>query len=75
MSVADGADEDDTAKGDDGVSADDDDEGVDAGGGTDAICTALVGDDADENAGAAGAAAGPEGIRSKRRSAPSEPML
>ena len=70
MSVPDGADEDDAAEGDDGVHADDD-----AGGGADAICTVLVGDDADENAGAAGAVAGPDGIRSERRSAPSEPML
>ena len=74
MPVLDGADEDDTAEGDDGMSADDD-AGVDAGGGADAICTALVGDDADENAGTAGAAAGSDGIRSERRSAPSEPML
>ena len=74
MSVADGADEDDAAEGDDGMLADGD-AGVDAGGGANAICTALVGDDADENAGAAGAAAGPDGIRSERCSAPSEPML
>ena len=74
MPVPDGGDEDDAAEGDDGMAADDD-AGVDAGGGADAICTALVGDDADENAGAAGATAGPDGIRSERRSAPSEPML
>ena len=69
MLVADGADEDDAAEGDDGMVVEGD-EDVDAGGGADAICTALVGDDADENAGA-----GPDGIRSERRSAPSEPML
>ena len=74
MSVADGADEDDAVEGDDGMSADDD-AGVDAGGDADLICTALIGDDADENAGAAGATAGPDGIRSGRRSAPSVPML
>ena len=74
MLVPDGADEDDAAEGDDGMAADDD-AGVDAGGGVDAICTAFVGDDADENVGAAGAAAGPNGIRSERRSAPSELML
>ena len=71
--MQDGADEDSAAEGDDGVLADD---GADVDvGGADAICTALVGDDADENAGAAGAAAGPDGIRSERRIAPSEPML
>ena len=74
MLVADGADEDDAAEGDDGVVVEGD-EDVDAGGGADAICTASVGDDADEIAGAAEAAAGPDGIRSERRSAPSEPML
>ena len=74
MFVVNDADEDAAAEGDDGMAADDD-AGVDAGGGADAICTALVGDDADENAGAAEAAAGPDGIRSERRSAPSEPML
>ena len=74
MLVSDGADEDDAAEGDDGVIVDGD-ANVDAGGGADAICTALVGDDADENAGAAGAAAGPDGIRSERRNTPSEPML
>ena len=68
------ADEDGAVEGDDSMLADDD-AGVDAGGGADAICTALVGDDADESAGAAGAAAGPDGIRSERRSAPSESML
>ena len=60
-SAQDDADEDDVAE---------DDAGVDADGGADAICTAFVGDDADENAGVAG----PDGIRSERRSAPSEPM-
>ena len=74
MSVPDGADEDDAAEGDEGVAADDG-AGVDADSDADAICTALVGDDADESAGAAGAAAGPDEIRSERRSAPSEPML
>ena len=74
MFVPDDADEDGAAEGDDGMVADDD-AGIDVGGGADVICIALVGDDADENAGAAGAAAGPDGIRSKRRSAPSEPML
>ena len=74
MLVSDGADEDDAAEGDDGMVADDDAD-VDAGGGADAICTALVGDDADEKARAAGAAAGSDGIRSERRSVPSEPML
>ena len=74
MLDSDSADEDDAAEGDDGLFADDD-AGVDAGGGADAICTAFVGDDADEIAGAAEAAAGPDGIRSERRSAPSEPML
>ena len=74
MFVSDGADEDDAAEGDDGVIINDDAD-VDAGGGADAICTALVGDDADERVGAAEAAAGPDGIRSERRSAPSEPML
>ena len=73
MPVSDGVDE-DGVDGDAGVDADDD-AGVDAGGGADAICTALVGDDADENAGAARVVAGPDGIRSERRSAPSEPML
>ena len=62
MLVSDGADEDD-ADGDAGVDADDD-AGVDAGGSGDAICIALDGD-----------GAGPDGIRSERRSAPSEPML
>ena len=52
MSVPDGADEDDAAEGDEGVAADDD-AGVDAEGGADAICTAPVGDDADESAGVA----------------------
>ena len=70
MSVTDGADEDDAVEGHDGGAADDD-----AGVGVDAICTALIGDDADENAGAAGAAAGSGGIRSERRSAPSELKL
>ena len=70
MPIPGGDDEDDAAEGDDGVAAD-----VDAGVGADAICTALVGDDADENAAAAEAAAGSDGIRSERRSAPSEPML
>ena len=74
MFVPDDADEDGAAKGDAGMVADDD-AGVDAGGGADATCTTLVGDDADENAGAAGSTAGPDGIRSERRSAPSEPML
>ena len=74
MLVRGGVDEDDAAEGDEGVVVDDD-AGVDADGGADAICTAPVGDDADESAGAAGAAAGPDGIRSERRSAPSEPML
>ena len=74
MLVMNDADEDVAAEGDDGMVADDD-AGVDADGGADAICTASVGDDADEDAGAAGAAAGPDGIRSERRSAPSEPML
>ena len=72
--MPDGADEDGAVEGDDGMLADDDAD-VDAGSGADAICTALVGDDADENAGADGAAAGPDEIRSERRSAPSEPML
>ena len=72
--MPDGADEDGAVEGDDGMLADDD-AGVDAGSGADAICIALVGDDADENAGAAGAAAGPDEIRSERRSAPSDPML
>ena len=67
-------DEDDAAEGDEDVAADDD-AGVDAEGGADAICTAPVGDDADESAGVAGAAAGPDGIRSDKRSAPSESML
>ena len=71
MPVSDGADEDDAAEGDDGVIADGD-AGVDAGSGADAICTALVGDDADKSA---IDGAGPDGIRSERRSAPSEPML
>ena len=74
MLVSDGADEDDAAEGDDGVIGDGDAD-VDAGGGADAICTALVGDDADESAGATEVAAGPDGIRSERRNAPSEPML
>ena len=74
MLVPDDADEDDAAEGDGGVVADGD-AGVDADGGVGAICTALVGDDADESAGAARAAAGPDGIRSERRNAPSEPML
>ena len=74
MSVADDADEDDAAEGDDGMPTDGD-AGVDADGGADAICTSLVGDDADESAGAAKAVAGPDGIRSERRSAPSKPML
>ena len=62
MPASDGVDE-DGVDGDAGVDADDD-ASVDANGGADAICTALVGDDA-----------GPDGIRSERRSAPSEPML
>ena len=62
MPVSDGVDEDDV-DGDVGADADDD-AGVDADGGADAICTALDGD-----------GAGPDGIRSERRSAPSEPML
>ena len=70
MFVAVDVDEDDATEGDDGRLADGDAD-VDAGGGADAICIALVGDDADEDAGAAG----PDGIRSERRSAPSEPML
>ena len=74
MPVPSDVDEDDVAEGDTGVVVDED-AGVDAEGGADAICTAPVGDDADESAGAAGAAAGPDGIRSERRSAPSEPML
>ena len=74
MLVSDSADEDSAAEGDDGVVVEGD-EDVDAGGGADAICTAFVGDDADESAGATEAAAGPDGIRSERRSAPSEPML
>ena len=60
MPVLSDVDEDDAAEGDEGVAADDD-AGVDAEDGADAICTALVGDDADENAGAAEAAAGPDG--------------
>ena len=74
MLVLNGADEDDAAEGDDGVIVDGDAD-VDAGGGADAICTALVGDDADVSAGAAEVAAGPDGIRSERRSAPSKPTL
>ena len=74
MLVSNGADEDDAAEGDDGMIVDGDAD-VDAGGDADAICTALVGDDADESVGTAGAAAGPDGIRSERRSAPSEPIL
>ena len=74
MLVSEGVDEDNAAEGGGDVVADDDAD-VDADGGADAICTALVGDDADESAGAAEAAAGPDGIRSERRSAPSEPML
>ena len=74
MPVPDDADEDGAVEGDDGVHADDD-AGVDAEGSADAICTAPVGDDADEKAAATEAAAGPDGIRSERRSAPSEPML
>ena len=74
MFAPDGADEDDAAEGDDGVIVDGD-AGVEASGGADAICTALVGDDADENAEAARAAAGPDGILSDRRIAPSESML
>ena len=70
MPVPDGADEDDAAEADDGVAAD-----VGAGVDADAICIALVGDDADENAGVTGAVAGSDGIRSERRSAPSEPTL
>ena len=73
MPASDGVDE-DGVDDDAGVDADDD-AGVDADGGADAICTALVGDDADENAAAAEAASGSDGIRSARRSAPSEPML
>ena len=74
MLVSDGADEDNAAEGDGDVVADGGAD-VDADGGADVICTAFVGDDADESAGAARVAAGPEGIRSERRSAPSEPML
>ena len=74
MFASDGVDEDDAAEGDDGVIVGGD-EDVDAGGGADAICTAFVGDDADEIAGATEAAAGSDGIRSERRNAPSEPML
>ena len=74
MPVLSYVDEDDAAEGDEGVAADDG-AGVDADGGADAICTAPVGDDADESAGAAEATAGPDGIRSERRNAPSEPML
>ena len=74
MLVSDGVDEDNAAEGGSDVVADDDAD-ADADGDADAICTAFMGDDADESAGAAGAVAGPEGIRSERRNAPSEPML
>ena len=74
MLVSDGVDEDNAAEGGGDVVADGD-AGVDADGGADAICTAFAGDDAEESAGAAEAAAGPDGIRSERCSAPSEPML
>ena len=70
MSTSDGVDEEDVVEGDDSGAADDD-----AGVGVDAICTALVGDDADENAGAAGAAIGSGRTRSERRIAPSELKL
>ena len=68
-----GADGDSPVEGDDG----DADVGADvvAGGGADAICVALVGDDADDGVGAAEATAGPDDSRSERRRVPSEPML
>jgi hypothetical protein len=56
----------------DGDDAADDDEEAAADDGVDAICTVIVGDDVEEGA---DATPGLDGVRSARRSVPSELML